>query len=58
MRRKAEPTDHVYDLIIRIRSPRPYTKAELERLASWWVFVKDRQVKVESVKVKSVKKGT
>ncbi len=50
-----KPTTHVYDITLRIRSPRPYTRIELERLASWWVFVKDRQVTVESAKL--LKKG-
>lgn len=47
--------DHYYDLTLTIRSPRSYTTAELERLASWWVFIKDRQVQVESVRVREGK---
>ena len=57
MKRKADPTDHTYDLTIRIRSPRPYMVAELENIVYWWAYVKDHQVKVESVKVKEKRRG-
>lgn len=55
-KRQTDPVDHAYTVTLTIRSPQPYTTAEFERLASWWVFVKDRHVKVEGVTVKE-KKG-